>query len=553
MRSMDGDPNSAGIFTLPDGTELGLTASRFDERQRRLRLHLAASAACWDYAPLIDVVRREPGFQRYRFTGKSAAQWLADLRAHRSPECDRFRQWYESMVSRHAAAFAARPRIPDNHYCIELATPPWVSSLALRLGQTGPERAPVSQWLGTLRALVGKGIKAEELEASGVITRLECFPREAKLSRGHVLRMIDLTAVTPRLVGEARFGFVSAAGWRELCRRIPDREFRRRGLRGSAAYRDRYLIRFRHRSLAWAIVRARHSDLFTVSRDWWCVLNEKGQFVAKQPWHGFATPEQAMEFAESRLSERFAHWGKDRVLTRWERYALPGGDGYRELLVQLDDVPADYRPRHYRTRNVLVHVRTSVRRTQDGRRVLFLDEVQSDWHADLHAAAKGKLRGGKAPVPDAPYRKEWPLLAMKLMLWWAQRTGVDGLAWSTAELQHARWGDHGPPAILYRTILPEAATALAATLACKLEPARLAVRSNRHRVELSGNGWEVRNRADVPVTKAFRTRAQAERFADLIGEFSHIEVPVLWIGGLAPIRSIPIYGTGLADDWLYSQ
>ncbi len=550
---MSGDPAAATNFTLPDGAELAFSASRFDERQRRLRVYLAPSAACWDYAPLIDVVRREPGFDRYRFAGKSAAQWLADLRARRSPERDRFRQWYEGAFSRHAAAFAARPRIPDNHYCIELAAPPWVSSLALRLGQAGPERAPVAQWLGTLRALVGKGIKAEELEASGVITRLQRFPPEAKLSRGRVLRLIDLADVTPRLVGEARFGFVSAAGWRAMCQRIPDREFKRRGLRGSAAYGDRYLVRFRHRSLGWAIVRARYTDLVTDSRDSWCVVNEKGLFDERQPWQGFATPELAMEFAESRLSERFAHWGKDRALTHWERYALPGGDGYRELLVQLDDWTANYHPRHFRTRNVLVHVRTSVRRTQDGRRVLFLDEVQSDWHADLHAAAKGARDGDAAPVPEAPFRKEWPLLAMKLMLWWAQRTGMDGLAWSTAELQRARWGGHGPPAILYRTLLPEAARALAATLACRLEPARLAVRSARHRVELRGNGWEVRNRADVPVTRAFRTRAQAERFADLIGEFYDVEVPVLWIGGLAAIRAIPIYGTGLVDDWIYSQ
>jgi len=36
---------------------------------------------------------------------------------------------------------------------------------------------------------------------------------------------------------------------------------------------------------------------------------------------------------------------------------------------------------------------------------------------------------------------------------------------------------------------------------------------------------------DVPVTKAFRTRAQAERFADLVGEFADVEVPALWIAG----------------------
>ena len=142
---------------------------------------------------------------------------------------------------------------------------------------------------------------------------------------------------------------------------------------------------------------------------------------------------------------------------------------------------------------------------------------------------------------------------MKLMLWWAQRTGMGGLAWSTAALQRARGGDFGPPSILYRIILPEAAKALAAALACRLEPSRLAVRSARHRVELRGNGWEVRNRADVPVTKAFRTRAQAERFADLVGEFSDTEVPVRWIGGLAPIRSIPLYGTGLAAEWFESR
>jgi len=288
----------------------------------------------------------------------------------------------------------------------------------------------VSQWLGTLRALIGQGIKAEELETSGVITRLTRLPPEAKLSRGRVLRMIELAAVTPRLVGEARFGFASAAGWREMCRRIPDREFKRPG-----AARVRGVPRslpdpLPARSLAWAIVRARHSDLFTVSRDWWCVLNEKGQFVDGKPWHGFATPEQAMEFAESRLSERFGALGKDRALTRWERYALPGGDGYREFLVQLDDWTGDYHPRHYGRGNVLAHVRTSVRRTQDGRRVLFLDEVQSDWHADLHAAAKGAPDGDGAPVPVCAVPQGVALLAMKLMLWWAQRTGMDGLAWS---------------------------------------------------------------------------------------------------------------------------
>ena len=39
-------------FAMPDGSELGLHVSRFDERQRRMRLTLPKSANCWDYAPL---------------------------------------------------------------------------------------------------------------------------------------------------------------------------------------------------------------------------------------------------------------------------------------------------------------------------------------------------------------------------------------------------------------------------------------------------------------------------------------------------------------------
>ncbi len=59
---------------MPDGSALGLHVSRFDERQRRLRLRLSKTATCWDYAPLIDVVRREPGFDAHRFTGKTASE-----------------------------------------------------------------------------------------------------------------------------------------------------------------------------------------------------------------------------------------------------------------------------------------------------------------------------------------------------------------------------------------------------------------------------------------------------------------------------------------------
>ena len=121
---MSGIGQPAMYFALPDGGELGLNVSRFDERQRRLRLRLAKTANCWDYAPLIDVVIREPGFDVARFTGKTVSQWLADWQARESPHCERFMAWYEGLVNRFLATLARRPRVPDNHYSIELAVLP---------------------------------------------------------------------------------------------------------------------------------------------------------------------------------------------------------------------------------------------------------------------------------------------------------------------------------------------------------------------------------------------------------------------------------------------
>lgn len=255
------------LLPMPDGSALGLHVSRFDERQRRLRLRLSKTATCWDYAPLIDVVRREPGFDAHRFTGKTASEWLADLQRRRSPDEMRFKRWYEAVVQRFLQTLARRPRVPDNHYCIELAVPPLVSSLPNSIRELGLKRASVEQWLATLRALTGKGVKLEELDESGVLVRLKRLPADASLTQAEVLRLIDLSHVVPKFASESRFGFVTKAGWHEGCQRIPVKEFKRRGLWSGGYGGSWYVIRYRHQSLGWSIIRSRHRDLFTKRSD----------------------------------------------------------------------------------------------------------------------------------------------------------------------------------------------------------------------------------------------------------------------------------------------
>jgi len=185
---------------------------------------------------------------------------------------------------------------------------------------------------------------------------------------------------------------------------------------------------------------------------------------------------------------------------------------------------------------------------------LFLDEIQSDWHADLHAAGKDDSSPQKkAPPPEAPFRKDWPLLALKLMLWWSQVQKLDGVAWSTPELQSARWRSFGPPEALYRSALPDAARSIARVLNLELAQTSMTVRSNTRWVELADEGWVVSNKSGVPVTKPFRHRSQAEIFADLTGKFVKVNVPVLWLADLPTIKAIPLYGVATEDFWLQSD
>ena len=106
------------------------------------------------------------------------------------------------------------------------------------------------------------------------------------------------------------------------------------------------------------------------------------------------------------------------------------------------------------------------------------------------------------------------------------------------------------PEALYRSALPDAARSIAKALNLEVAQTSMTVRSNPRWVALVDNGWVVRNRSGVPITKPFRHRGQAEEFADLTGSFVKVNVPVLSLGSLPPIKAIPLYGLATEDFWL---
>ena len=206
--------------------------------------------------------------------------------------------------------------------------------------------------------------------------------------------------------------------------------------------------------------------------------------------------------------------------TKFSQYTLPGGGNYREVLLtlpskrlygkeaidRLDQLAAmekrspredqelsdlkhyningvypevgGYRSPHWEEPNILAHVRLNDRTGPNGEKVLFIEEIQSDWHQagrkdgyDSPAAERKKLerlqalsvkfdrgeatkeeqseleqltrdrsnRDLKRGVPNAPFKKSWALLAFKRVLRMAAEQGYDSVAWTPGEVQAERY------------------------------------------------------------------------------------------------------------------
>lgn len=74
---------------------------------------------------------------------------------------------------------------------------------------------------------------------------------------------------------------------------------------------------------------------------------------------------------------------------KFNQYQLEGEkENYKEVLVTLPTkIRADFQSTHFDEPNILVHLRMNTRKDADGKKVLFLEEIQSDW------GQKGKKEG----------------------------------------------------------------------------------------------------------------------------------------------------------------
>jgi hypothetical protein len=405
------------------------------------------------------------------------------------------------------------------------AAPTFYSALTRAGEQSKTGKAPATQWLNTLRN--APGVKAEEIEWSGVEEWLNSLGRPATREElGDFLRANEIQ-VQDAIKGAPVEGSDSEGRNRyaELQNRISGGMVELDALGYSIAESpegDLLVVTHRQSNDEYEI-EAGTGDYRWVTKD------------------GKDLPADAFEIAHRVQLDMHEQYNLDRTLddekeestrTRYETYTLPGGENYRELLLTLprrvplesktyavgytqgSTVPfnthaeaeaynqqvyrggaqifererrgvdvssyndkSDYNSNHWSEPNILAHVRFNERTDADGKRVLHIEEIQSDWHQagrkrgyqdwtwrvekegnlfkvyDEHgelfghaltreraiADANRERNAVSSKVPDAPFKTTWPELAFKRMIRWAAENGFERISWTPGQQQADRY------------------------------------------------------------------------------------------------------------------
>ena len=117
-------------------------------------------------------------------------------------------------------------------------------------------------------------------------------------------------------------------------------------------------------------------------------------FSIQDPRGGDLTPSRGVydfETAEGIAQQHAIDYGYvDEGNTVFHNYVLPGGENYREILLKTKSPAGEYQSSHWdNDPDTFAHVRLQDRVDDEGRKVLYVDEMQSDWHQE------GRRRGYK--------------------------------------------------------------------------------------------------------------------------------------------------------------
>jgi hypothetical protein len=437
------------MISLPSGRVAGITSIRARYHALRLNRAVMPDTPRHELHRLVDIVtarpdeRWLPGDCGYLFTGHTLDE-LPGLAAWSRKDRGAFRQWLQQETQIREIEQARRRIVHDELPLVarEYAYPQRLySALQRRIEGLSLRRASARQWRQTLLNMRRSGIRDEELEWSGLLRFLDPAAHDGgrMIQRNELLSRIDFSLIRLCLTNELAtdrgcgLEFVEVPQSASLNRLGAVNRIAGPGEVGVLRYVDTlhyfkvgYLKRLSGAHPGQGKVR-------------WFALDSIGNRIdgcgPEQPY--FSSREEAFGAANDHALQHVGLPVAYASCSRYEHKTLCGGEDYREWLLTLPDYPISYFNKHYYERNLLLHCRTKVRKDHKGRRLLFIEEVQSDWHQS--GAVHGYQNRWPGRLPPAPFSKGWVGLALKLLLIHAAEKGFDGLAWTGGDVQESHY------------------------------------------------------------------------------------------------------------------
>ena len=342
-----------------------------------------------------------------------------------------------SALERMSSALSERGRLESNTQDV---SPLWYSQLASTVADAKQAKMAPQQWIGWLKKQ--PGVKQEELDDTGLVDWLETQPKAVERER-----VEQFLADGGIKVEEVLSGELQHVEWTEP---------------GGENQRELLITKPR--------------DPFTAMYDEMAAemaeLDRRVQVLTRRLGSAFVVD-------SARLVNEIEEIREARRQLKVQMFPLEPREPEKEFV----------NPAHYNEPNILAHVRFNERTDQSGDKVLFVEEVQSDWHQkgrtggyqteekevwriydqaggryntfdsaeEAEATLKvlngpdadwGDMAGGftlrreldkEGAVPDAPFKSSWPLLGMKRMIKWAADNGFDKVAWTPGSMQNKRY------------------------------------------------------------------------------------------------------------------
>lgn len=517
---------------LPSGRVVGIMSERARFHAARLKLRVTDSTPHHQLYPLVDILLEQTrdanaASQSYGFSGYTLADlnwinqweerdrrfflsWIRETSQVRTIEQARCRLLVEKAI----------PREQVHAYPARL-----YSQLKRRIEVMPMRRASALQWQRTLLNMKREGVRREELDWSGVIDFLARQPKDVAIDKAVVLGAIDFSAIQPRLSNELECDHGCHLPLREVAKKLAAYQLKLAGY--PVGEMDVGVVRYCTTSPKYCIGRIWPGGraLCGAEAQRWFVLGPYGQALGHPDDRArtfFVSLQEAQQVANQHAVQSHRLRCDLTYRARYEYMSLHGGEDYREWLVTLPDYHRSHFTGHFYERNILLHIRSKVRQASDGSRVLFIEELQSDWH---QAAARYGLRGG---VPLAPFRREWASLALKLMLLHVVETGLDGIAWADAAVHELRYDKVLTPLRrLYDEELPGMLNRLAKPWQVQVERGRFDTRSPWLHAVRSKDSWKVEGGAGKFVTRARYNKHEALALIERHSKAVTLSLPML--------------------------